>query len=364
MGGVPFLLEGQNYSCELKDKSVDFRAWMSRTFGSRFDQDVPVGPWLLILTRNNDREADRVGLQLAAHGFSYQRLNADTLPTAKLTLSTDPESVEPRLCLGQSEWGAPAVIWFRRFTADAIPTLTDDLVGSAFVRSEWDHAVRSLLSLKRVSWINRPDAVLGLDRVSQLQLAGRVDLPIPKTIVSNDPCQVEEFVASSPAGVISKVLGDHFVEPVPGELHGIFPRRVAPADLEFLHDSYLTPSIFQEYVPHVTEVRVTVIGRDVVTAELAKTSPKDLWERLGEVSVRHHDLPAQVKYKLIRYLELARLEYGAFDLLLTEDGRYVFLEVNPIGDWAWLENKNVSVRVTDKVVSYVANLLEEGERCG
>ncbi len=111
-------------------------------------------------------------------------------------------------------------------------------------------------------------------------------------------------------------------------------------------------------------MRATVIGEEVVAAEIAKGSPKDLWERPDEVGVRPHDLPAQVRGSLLRFLGLARLEYGAFDLLLTEEGRYVFLEVNPIGDWAWLESKCSSVQVMDKIVSYVSNLLEESELCG
>jgi hypothetical protein len=31
------------------------------------------------------------------------------------------------------------------------------------------------------------------------------------------------------------------------------------------------------------------------------------------------------------------LRYGAFDFVRTPDDRFVFLEVNPTGEWAWLE---------------------------
>jgi glutathione synthase/RimK-type ligase-like ATP-grasp enzyme len=31
------------------------------------------------------------------------------------------------------------------------------------------------------------------------------------------------------------------------------------------------------------------------------------------------------------------LNYGALDLILTPDGRHVFLEVNPVGEFFWLE---------------------------
>ena len=37
---------------------------------------------------------------------------------------------------------------------------------------------------------------------------------------------------------------------------------------------------------------------------------------------------------LVRRLGLA---YGAIDLVLTPDGRYVFLEINPNGQYLWIE---------------------------
>ncbi|MCL6438215.1 MAG: hypothetical protein K6T51_06375 [Rubrobacteraceae bacterium] len=327
-------------------------------------QDTAESPWLLILTRADDREADRVGLRLAARGFSYRRIDVDASSPTGLTLSISSGTIESRLHFEQTaKLRSPAVIWLRHFDVFAVRPPVKDPVVVAFARSEWEHAVRSLLSLERTKWINRPDAILNLGRVSQICLAHRVGLAVPRTLVSNDRRDIREFIASSPSGVVVKVLGDHFVEPEPGKLYGVFPRLVTEADMVSLERAYLTPSIYQEYVPHVREVRATVIGEDVVAVEISKASPEDIWERPEEVAVHPHDLPARVLGSLLRFLRLARLEYGAFDLLLTEDG-YTFLEVNPTGDWAWLESKDGSIRVTEKVVSHIAGLLEESERCG
>ena len=32
------------------------------------------------------------------------------------------------------------------------------------------------------------------------------------------------------------------------------------------------------------------------------------------------------------------LRYGAIDLVHTTDGRYCFLEINPNGEWLWLQD--------------------------
>jgi D-alanine-D-alanine ligase-like ATP-grasp enzyme len=31
------------------------------------------------------------------------------------------------------------------------------------------------------------------------------------------------------------------------------------------------------------------------------------------------------------------LNYGAIDMIITPDGEYVFLEINPVGEFFWLE---------------------------
>lgn len=328
-------------------------------------EDATDSPWLLILTRADDREADRVGLRLAARGFSYRRLDVDAPSPTGLTLNVGFGAIQSRLRFGEAAaLGSPDIVWLRHFDVSAVRPPAKHPIVAAFVRSEWEHAVRSLLSLERTRWVNRPDVVLNLGCVAQILLAVRVGLAVPRTLISNDSQEIRQFIASSPTGVVVKVLSDHFVEPEPGKLYGVFPRLVTEADMGFLERACLTPSIYQEYVPHVREVRVTVIGGEIVAAEISKASPEDLWERPDEIGVRPHDLPARVRDALLRFLKLAHLEYGAFDLLLTEGGRYVFLEVNPTGDWAWLESKDGSIRVTEKVVSYIVGLLEESERCG
>jgi glutathione synthase/RimK-type ligase-like ATP-grasp enzyme len=34
-----------------------------------------------------------------------------------------------------------------------------------------------------------------------------------------------------------------------------------------------------------------------------------------------------------------KLQFGAIDLALTQSGNYYFLEINPNGQWLWIEDK-------------------------
>jgi glutathione synthase/RimK-type ligase-like ATP-grasp enzyme len=52
---------------------------------------------------------------------------------------------------------------------------------------------------------------------------------------------------------------------------------------------------------------------------------------------RHYQLPLEVEEKILRLMDYFSLNYGAIDIILTPDGRHVFLELNPSGEFFWLE---------------------------
>ena len=59
------------------------------------------------------------------------------------------------------------------------------------------------------------------------------------------------------------------------------------------------------------------------------------------------------------------LNYGAIDIIVTPDGRHVFLEINPVGEFFWLELRPgfaISDAIADVLLGKCAR--REGEnRC-
>lgn len=50
-----------------------------------------------------------------------------------------------------------------------------------------------------------------------------------------------------------------------------------------------------------------------------------------------HQLPAAIQQALLEMNRRFGLQYAAVDLLYKEDGRYLYLETNPVGQLGWLE---------------------------
>jgi glutathione synthase/RimK-type ligase-like ATP-grasp enzyme len=53
---------------------------------------------------------------------------------------------------------------------------------------------------------------------------------------------------------------------------------------------------------------------------------------------RPYQLPPAVEEKILRLMDYFSLKYGAIDIILTPDGKHVFLELNPCGEFFWLEH--------------------------
>ncbi len=101
------------------------------------------------------------------------------------------------------------------------------------------------------------------------------------------------------------------------------------------------PVIFQKHIPAVADLRVTAIGgafyaasTDVRDAEY----PQDVRMNL-ETKYQAHDLPAELTAKLTKLMQRLGLVYGAIDLRLTPEGHYVFLEINPAGQFLYIEKE-------------------------
>ena len=130
-----------------------------------------------------------------------------------------------------------------------------------------------------------------------------------------------------------------------GEQKVVFTSTVRTKDLERLADLRNCPAIFQEQVAKALELRITIVGDRVFSAAIdSQRSEKTTidWRRdgLGLIDEwQPYRLPAEAEDRLLRLMRLLGLNYGAADFILTPDGQHIFLEVNPVGEFFWLEKR-------------------------
>lgn len=128
-----------------------------------------------------------------------------------------------------------------------------------------------------------------------------------------------------------------------GQEKVVFTNPISSEDLDNLDGLRFCPMTFQEKIAKALELRTIIVGKRVLTAAVDSQvldKARYDWRKQGIALLdawESYTLPKDVEEKLLKLMAEFRLNYGALDIILTPDGRHVFLEVNPVGEFFWLE---------------------------
>ena len=121
----------------------------------------------------------------------------------------------------------------------------------------------------------------------------------------------------------------------------IYTSRVQPEHLAALEGVRATAHLFQEWLPKRFDLRVVVIGRQVFAAEIhsqhSERARLDFRRGYADLSYAVHTLPQEIETKALALVRLFGLQFSSMDFLLTPEGDYVFLDLNPNGQFYWLQ---------------------------
>lgn len=256
---------------------------------------------------------------------------------------------------GEFDLGDVGSVWWRR---PGRPRISDDIVDRtqrAFAANETQEALGGLWHALDVHWVNDParDQVAHR-KLHQLRSAQELGLRIPDTLITNDPDRARRFIdAHGYRDVIYKAfsaLQEEWRE----------TRLLKPEELELLDHVQYAPVIFQEYIPAVYDLRITVVGDRLFPAAIHSQEtdyPVDFRMEIENATVEPAELPEGIERGIHRFMEQMGLVYGAIDMRLTPDGDYVFLEINPAGQWLFVEERS-----GQSITRALAERLVEGDR--
>lgn len=202
----------------------------------------------------------------------------------------------------------------------------------AYLEDEVSYAMDELVNLlwrEQKLVLVEPRAYKRVGKLVQMRLAaGLLDVP---------PWKFVRGRRSHPAFLrpVVKSLGG---SPV-GDRSVLFTSRADEAELDPASAWFI-----QEYVPAVADVTVVYVRGDLYAFELPR-SPflertvdwREAAAESGQCAWSPHELPGNVGTAIGIYMQRLALDFGRLDLLLGDDGKYAFLEVNPNGEWAWLD---------------------------
>ena len=302
---------------------------------------------ILILTAIDDNTADRVVRKLEARGADFVRFNPADFPASAAVsvyygadgkargiiaadhLSVDLERVE--------------TLWHRRPGAPVPHEIVTDKATRAYIRDECTWYLGDVWnSLDCRSVPAAPAVVQRAElKASQLRLAAALGFELPPTLFTTSPDEFMTFYRRHNGAVISKLAGPTFNRRF-GDTLSRYTQVVSKRDVACAASVQLCPVIFQAYVPKRIELRITVVGEQVFAASIdsqASNHSRHDWRRYDLSRTPHepHELPPEIERRCVQLVKRLGLCYGTIDMVVTPEGRYVFLEINPNGQYLWIE---------------------------
>lgn len=308
---------------------------------------------ILVLSSPTDPHAEAVEPLIREAGVEVVRFDRAEYPAcASVSFGISPDGAPQRRIRRRS--GPDIVldevtaIWHRR---PGLPTAHADL------REPWmgEYVVAEGPLLFRDLW----DSFEGLQvpaprsvyqraehKYTNLLHAASVGFEVPDTVVTNDPDALLELYRRHDGRIISKVanqtLNNRYLAWDGTPQFNRFTEVVSPRDIAYFAAARHNATIFQGYVPKRVELRVTVVGDEIFPAEIRSQETNHTqhdWRRYdhGNTPIAPHPLPAEVAERCRALMRVLGLCYGAIDLVVTPDDRYVFLEINPNGQFLWVE---------------------------
>lgn len=314
---------------------------------------------VLMISTVVDESTDEVAARLMRCGVHCTRIDTESYPYgATLTASVG----APTDAAMQVSWGAVALrdvtsIWYRRVRAPAMPAGMNPGVHDFCGRESRAALLGAILGLPQRVMSPPQNVWVAEHKLRQLSTAQAVGLQVPPTVVTNDPHVIREAFRRFAGQMIAKPVRSGYVDTGDNQF-AVYTSQVLDAHLDDLSGAHMSPTIFQPLIQKRVDVRATFVGDELFVAEIdSQTDVAAMvdWRRTTNPSLPHRraSLPPDVEKASRHLMKELGLTFGAIDFIRTPDDRWIFLEVNPNGQWLWLDDM-LGFGITDAVADWLA----------
>jgi ATP-GRASP peptide maturase of grasp-with-spasm system len=314
---------------------------------------------------------------LRAWGVPHIRINATDIsnahPGSRAVFSISKGAVSVRLNIDGVDID-PAdikVVWFRRwaYSADArVPRLFTDqnyrtdsnVFFSAHHLFQELQGVSKFLfaTLSSSKWLGDPKTATP-NKLQVLKLASEAGLDVPDTLITADAGELQQFIRKHGA-VITKPVVDMLMCSFDNRQYATYTSVIDEESLTDPSRQSSFPALYQEKLDKKYEIRTFYLNGECYSMAMftqqKATTQADFRRYSYEDPVREvpYQLPASVESAIRELMENLDLDTGSIDIVRTTDDRFVFLEVNPVGQFGMV-SVPCNYNLEGKVARYLAD---------
>lgn len=294
----------------------------------------------LIVSSTIDFSTDMVCYRLLEDNEKFYRLNRDEFLKHKIVVDLQNEVMI--ISIDGEEYEAQFEhlkgIFFRAPVFLRTQSKKELSVQEQLERNQWSSFLRNLIVFENANWINNPVSTYRAEnKIFQLCIAKEYGLAVPVTYISN----CTDFNLESDKKYIVKSLDTALFYDMENNKEMFTYSNVVSGSELNEYDLTSAPIFIQEFLNPKIDCRVTYVQGKLFPVKILQNGKGmygDWRMRKEELEYIPFQLPAYVENAIHKLMKKLELNFGGIDLAIVS-GEYYFIEVNPTGEWGWLEVK-------------------------
>lgn len=307
---------------------------------------------ILLISSKYDLTTNKVARWLKKYNANYFRLNTEEYNILDF-FSISNNCVNTKI--DKVDFLNVNTIWHRRGRLRHIPNELNSLGNfTLYLKKEEDALIKSieLYYKESIKYIGSYLKEIENYKLFNLLKAKEAGFKIPKTLVTTSKFELHKFIVNNRS--ISKDIRYAVHINTNKELiHSCGTFEVKKEDLDLLDENF-APILVQEYVEKKFEIRVFLFEEKFFSMAIFSQN-----DEKTKIDFRNYNeekpnrcvpfkLPKDIDLKLRNFKDLMNIETGSIDIIYSMDKEYIFLEVNPMGQFDWL-SKNCNYNIEEKI---------------
>jgi glutathione synthase/RimK-type ligase-like ATP-grasp enzyme len=290
---------------------------------------------ILIISCDDDFHAEVMSQWLRKECLAEPvRFDLHYFPRQSAMIVEDLSHLALRLPGGETLWADEIIsVWWRRVSDFSFEEVLVDQQVREFCSLNCQHAIEGFFQILGDRVVDPIFRMRAANRkLYQLHLAQGCGLRVPPTCVTNDPDIARNFITTTPGRKIYKIF------------EGINRLSATTTIIESKHMTHLnllrhSPVIFQQFIEPGFDLRITVVGKQLFPAKWISRMPEAQVDIRVDINaeISSYVLPSEIDLGIRKLVAKLQLRFCAIDMRVGSDGKYYFLEVNPSGQYLFVE---------------------------
>ena len=232
-------------------------------------------------------------------------------------------------------------VWYRRPKPFTLNTTTSEIEKKHAIE-EWQEAIEGILSIiPTQKWINHPLSIKGASyKIEQLNRCRKFGLNTPSSLVTSSKKDLDSFHSNFESLIIKPISHGYLEGNNVKEDKLLYTNSLTEDHISQFPENNFCPTLFQERIDKEYDIRITVLDDQLVAVKLKNSSHYQVdirRDNMTGVSYSLCQFPTELENAVIALVRSYGLRFAAIDFVKSKQGDYYFLEINPNGQWAWID---------------------------